>query len=126
MTLRRTAPRRRYRNTGPGPRTREIVAVRSGGRCEFPGCHRPAQDPHHRFERGAGGVGPKGPTWVNDVCNILAACRHHNDWVSNQQPHEAWLMGWRLKPGELPWETPVAMDGGIFLLGNDGGKEWLP
>lgn len=116
MTLR---GKRRY--TGPPPEVVEAVAARSNGVCEFPGCHHPAQDPHHRFERGMGGVGDKGPDWINEVCNILAACRHHNDWCSNQQPHEAWLMGWRLKPGELPWETPVALDNGMYVLDNYGG-----
>jgi hypothetical protein len=124
--MRRTAPKRRYRNTGPNHIVLNIVFVRALGHCEFPGCIQRAQDPHHRFERGMGGVGSKGPAWVNDVCNILAACRHHNDWVSNQQPHEAWEMGWRLKPGELPWEAPVVMDGGSYLLDNDGGKVLWP
>lgn len=124
--LRRTPMRRRNRYTGPALVTIEIVAMRSGGLCEFPGCDRVAQDPHHRYERGFGGVGKKGPAWINDPCNILAACRHHNDWCSNQQPAEAFAMGWRLAAGELPWETPVAMDGGIFLLDNAGGKTPYP
>jgi hypothetical protein len=113
------------RYTGPTDEVRRIVWVRSGGICEMPDCGQPANDPHHRYERGNGGIGPKGPGWVNDPVNILAACRHHNDWVSNQQPHEAWVMGWRLKPGELPHETPVlaAHDPEPIYLDNAGG--WI-
>jgi len=116
----------RVRYTGPSAKVRRIVRERSGGVCEFPDCGRVAVDPHHRFERGMGGVGSKGPDWINNASNILAACRHHNDWVSNQQPHEAWVMGWRLKPGELPQETPVQLAGGTFLLDDDGGKTEVP
>lgn len=118
--MKRTSIRRRYRYTGPGEETLAIVAARSNGVCEFPHCTHPAQDPHHRYERGMGGVGPKGPDWINEVCNIMAACRYHNDWCSNQQPYEAWQMGWLLKDGELPWQTPVAMNGGMYVLDNSG------
>lgn len=96
---------RRY--TGPTSAVITIVRERSNGRCEFPNCGRPAQDPHHRLERGMGGRGPKGPDFINTVPNILAACRHHNQWVSNGQPREAERMGWLLREGDHPTQVPV-------------------
>jgi len=112
--------RRRY--TGPSAEVIDLVAIRSGGRCEFPGCGQRAQDPHHRFERGSGGAGPKGPAWINEVPNILAACRHHNDWCSNQQPTEAWQMGWIVRHPDVPFLVPAltAHDDLPVFLNEDG------
>lgn len=126
QAIKRVLLRRRYRATGTSAQVRLIVWRRAGGRCEFPDCTCPACDAHHRYERRMGGTGSKGPPWINDPSNILAACRHHNEWVSNDQPHEAWVMGWRLKPGEMPWDTPVQMDGGAWLLDDEGGKTPIP
>jgi hypothetical protein len=99
--------RRDRRYTGPSTKSIALIAGRCGGVCEFPGCLQPAQDPHHRYERGMGGVGSKGPEWINNPSNILAACRHHNDWCSNQHPAEAKQMGWLLEGRDLPWLVPV-------------------
>lgn len=90
--------------TGPTASVVEMVRARSGGRCEFPGCRRRATDAHHRYERGMGGTTVD---WVNNASNLLAACRYHNDWCSNQQPAEAEHMGWRLRHGDRPWLVPV-------------------
>ena len=112
---------RRY--TGPSPETVALIAERSHGYCEFPGCGALAQDPHHRYERGQGGRGPKGPDWINAASNILASCRHHNDWASNVAPTEAKQMGWRLSNLELPWVVPVQTchDSLPVYLDNAGG-----
>lgn len=99
------AARRRY--TGPERAVVELIGARSSGWCEFPNCGQPANDPHHRVERKAGGRGPKGPDWLNLPSNLLAACRHHNDWCSNQQPREAQHMGWIVRHPDLPWLVPV-------------------
>lgn len=96
---------RRY--TGPDKPTVVLIAERSHGRCEFPGCGEPAVDAHHRYERGQGGRGPKGPQWINCLSNLLAACRHHNFWASNVSPTEARQMGWRCSDLDLPWQVPV-------------------
>lgn len=96
---------RRY--TGPDQATVELLRQRCYGWCEFPDCGRLAMDPHHRRNRGMGGRHGATLTWINDLTNLLAACRHHNWWATEGEPHEAWLMGWRLKEGELPWLTPV-------------------
>ena len=90
--------------TGPSRAVVELVRARSGGRCEFPRCRRRATDPHHRYERGMGGTAVE---WVNNASNILAACRYHNDWCSNQYPQDAEDMGWRLRHGDRPWLVSV-------------------
>lgn len=111
--------------TGPDARVITIVAERSQGLCEFPGCGALAIDPHHRYERGVGGRGPKGPDWINAPSNILAACRHHNTWASNIEPREAERMGWRLRHFDLPWRVPVQTyhDPLPVYLDNEGG--WM-
>lgn len=105
--LRRSPLKRRAVYTGPSDETVAMLMVRCGGICEFPGCWQSAQDPHHRYERGSGGRGVKGPDWINNLSNLLAACRHHNYWCSNVAPFQAHTMGWRLNGSDLPWLIPV-------------------
>lgn len=96
---------RRQSNTGPSKETIALVKARSGGRCEYPGCGRPATERHHRAERGMGGSSVE---WVNDPSAILDACHHHNQWASNGHPAEAFAMGWRIRRGlDRPWSVPV-------------------
>lgn len=104
----RQARRSRPRDTGPSAKTRAIVRARSGGRCEYPSCPRPAQEVHHRDERGQGGRGPKAPGWINLAGNLLDACRPHNQWASNGSPAEAREMGWLIEMGQAtPYTVPV-------------------
>lgn len=118
-------PRPRY--TGPSKAIVTKLEVRCGGFCEFWGCGRPAQDPHHRDERGSGGRGVKSPAWINKLCNLLAACRRHNDWASNGSPAEAREMGWLIPMGEAtPYTVPVLTrhHAEKVLLDDAGG--WTP
>lgn len=123
----RTTPMKRARSTGPTPATIALLEIRSGGRCEFPGCPNPAQDPHHRDERGAGGRGPKGPAWINAPANLTAACRPHNDWASNGSPAAARAMGWLIGMGKAtPYNTPIlTRHHPLPVLLNDAGG-WTP
>jgi hypothetical protein len=92
------------RDTGPSRLIVGKVFERANGWCEFPGCGRVADDPHHRYERGAGGTGPKSAAapWINLPGNLLAACRRHNDWASNVEPAKAEHMGWILRDPKVP------------------------
>ena len=112
---------KRARYTGPSREVVAIVAARSAGWCEFPGCEHRAQDVHHRYERGMGGHSER-LTWINEPPNLLAACRHHNYWCSNVTPEEARQMGWRVRRGDMPWQVPVQTrhDPLPVYLANDG------
>lgn len=113
--------------TGPSKATIARLEIRCGGWCEFPGCRRHAQDPHHRDERGAGGRGIKAPAWINKLANLLAACRRHNDWASNGSPAEAREMGWLIEMGKAtPYTVPVLTrhHPAKVLLDDEGG--WTP
>jgi hypothetical protein len=102
-----TPPPPRPRYTGPTEAVLTLLRGRCGGRCEYPGCPQPAQDPHHRDERGVGGRGRKAPPWINEASNLLAACRWHNNWASNGSPAAAYEVGWRVRSGQIPMLTPV-------------------
>lgn len=97
-------PLKRGEYTGPDDATKAKVWVRAKGRCEYAGCGHAMVDVHHRYERGSGGTGPKSAAapWINQPANLLGACRHHNDWVSNQQPREAERVGWLLRDASRP------------------------
>lgn len=121
-------PTQRGRDTGPSRLVVGQVWRRAGGMCEFPACGRPAQDPHHRYERGNGGTGPKSPAapWINLTGNVLAACRPHNDWCSNGSPKQAEAMGWIIKDAEVPaCRVPVLTCHSTrwVLLDNHGGYQ---
>ena len=125
MTLRRTAMRRRYRNTGPDRRTRDIVAFRSLGLCEWPSCYDQATDLHHRLNRKMGGRKGDRADQLNGAAWLLAACRFHHDRVTSatgDQLAEAKDYGWVLLENEDAEHSLVAMFGGLFLLDNTGGK----
>jgi hypothetical protein len=111
--------RKRPVYTGPDKPTIALLEARCGGWCEYPGCRNQAQDPHHRDERGQGGRGPKAPDWINNLANLLAACRGHNTWASNGSPAEATAMGWLIEMGEAtPYTVPV-------LTRHHPSKVWL-
>ena len=120
-TLPRSKPSpSRRSNTGPSKETVALVKARSGGRCEFPGCGKPATERHHRYERGMGGTSLP---WVNDASNLLDSCHYHNQWASNHRPTEAREMGWLLKHLDRPLQVPVQTrhDELPVWLDNNGG-----
>lgn len=118
---------RSRRDTGPSAKTRAALRVRSGGWCEHPNCPRPAREAHHRDERGVGGRGVKAPVWINQLANLLDACREHNQWASNGSPTEARDKGWLIPMGNAtPYNTPVLTrhHPDKVLLADDG--SWTP
>lgn len=107
---------RRQRNTGPNRKTRDALAERSGGVCEFADCWRPAEHDHHRSARGMGGS--SNPD-VNALSAQLHYCAIHHAYVE-AHPAEAYANGWKVrrgtkKPGDVPVLTrhspfPVLLD----------------
>lgn len=126
--LRRVAMKVRRRDTGPDKATRGLVAKRSGGRCEWPGCTRPATDIHHRMNR----QGPRGKealAWLNAPSNLLHACRPHHESVTSvhgEALERAKRDGWVLEQWQTPAEVPVMTrhDRLPVLLMDGGGYQW--
>ena len=52
---------------------RQVVSIRAGGSCEFPGCSNTECDPHHTFSRGN-----KSTRYNPDNCAWL--CNEHHRW----------------------------------------------
>lgn len=101
---------RRTRDTGPTAAVRQLIAARSTGRCEWPGCPRPATDVHHRLNRKAGGRHGAASDRINGAGWLLAACRPHHDTVTSPTGEVRALverMGWLLREHQDAETTPV-------------------
>ncbi|MFA5452510.1 MAG: hypothetical protein WC248_02930 [Candidatus Methanomethylophilaceae archaeon] len=55
---------------------REVVSLRAGGVCEWPGCNSTICDPHHYFSRDSNAV-----RWDADSCLWLCS-NHHTGTIS--------------------------------------------
>lgn len=99
------------RDTGPTPAVRALVAARSGGRCEWPGCTQPGTDVHHRLNRKAGGRHGAARERINGAAWLLAACRPHHDQVTSPTGGVRVLVeraGWLLREHQDAALTPVS------------------
>src|SRR5688572_13031524 len=103
MALTRSPMRRRYRDTGPDPETRQRLAERSGDRCELalPGCYGRATEVSHRQGRKSGGRHGEALAANNRLCNVMHACRACGQWVTDR-PAEANDLGLVLKEWQVP------------------------
>jgi hypothetical protein len=119
--LKRSPMRRKRTYTGPTRSVAQIVFARSGGVCEFPGCRAGATDKHHRLNRKAGGRKGARAEQINQAAWLMAACRHHHQWVTDN-PFEAYQMGWLLHENEDAEDTHVQTSDGPVLLDNRGGR----
>ncbi|MFG1872199.1 hypothetical protein [Micromonospora arborensis] len=120
---------RRPKYTGPTPEVRALVGARCADRCEWPGCHRPAVDVHHRLNRKNGGRHGAARERINQAGWLLGACRHHHNRVTNpvgETRTEVERMGWLLREHQDALTTPVLTRHrpGPVLLDNRGG--WRP
>ncbi|WP_432420793.1 HNH endonuclease [Nocardia farcinica] len=113
------APRKRPSTAGAEEHGREIVATRSGGRCER--CGQFGTTVHHRRKRSQGG------RW--DASNLLALCgdgvRGCHGWAE-ANPSAAHEAGYWLRHGEQSTATPVLRLGRLVLLDDDGQVHELP
>lgn len=91
-----------------GKKVREIVAERSGGRCEigFPHCEGTASQMAHRVARKAGGRHGEARAENDRASNLVHAC-----WVCHrvveERPAIAEEFGLRLPEGADPARVPV-------------------
>lgn len=97
-------------DTDPPRWVRRLVAKRSGGRCEWPGCWAPAVDMHHRLNRKVGGRHGEMAELVNGPQWLLHACREHHERVTSASGRvlvEAKRWGWVLIEGQDAAEVRV-------------------
>ena len=102
------APRRR--DTGPKQSTVELLYIRSGRVCEWPGCGQPATEKHHRLNRKNGGRHGDAHERVNGVAWLLHACHLHHAYVtspSGERLDIAKAMGWLLLEYQDALRVPV-------------------
>lgn len=102
--------------TGPKKPAKDLLGERSGGVCEKCG-QRPAQDPHHRNGRRAGGTSDEA---INNLSNLLALCRPCHIWVT-ENPLWAVGRGWSVLSWQDPAAVPVRLWHGTYLLDDEGG-----
>lgn len=100
-------------------RTRDLVASRSEGLCEWCGTVG-GLEKAHRIGRGVGGKWT--PENILDLCH---ECHHGN----HAEPALAYENGWHLRSTQDPLVEPVRLrkDGvvGWALLDGDGGWRWV-
>jgi 5-methylcytosine-specific restriction enzyme A len=121
--LRRTPMRRRYRDTGPDAKTRELVLERDEYGCVYDGWNRDLQL-HHRLPRKSGGRADRRAS--NSPANLLTLCRDCHDLMESRRD-EAYEIGYLVREHDDPAETPVAhrIYGLVYLL-PDGTTEPVP
>jgi hypothetical protein len=111
----------RRRDTGPLRATVELLYLRSGRICEWPGCVQPATEKHHRLNRKAGGRHGEARERVNGVAWLLHACHTHHAYVTSptgDQRQRALDMGWLLLEYQDALQVPV-------LTRHDDEPVWL-
>lgn len=113
-----------HRYTGPPAKVRKLVRMRAGDTCEWPACGRIGTDYHHRLNRKSGGRHGQRKEQINAASWIVLACRPHHEYVTS--PHgkareDVKARGWLLEEHQLAGEVPIRLDGGTFVLDDDGG-----
>ena len=106
--------------TGFSKHTRELVFLRSGGRCERcgrpPASWRAAFQWHHRRPRGMGGSKAAD---TNTAANCALLCGYCHAYVETHR-ERGFEAGWLVRQGEKPTETPLNLNGQWVLLDNYG------
>jgi hypothetical protein len=102
---------KRKARTSDETRARQLVAARSGGRCEVD-PRDAATDWSHRVARSRGGA------WCPSNGVHLCA-RHHAE--THAEPERARDLGLHVRTGRIPALVPVRLAAGWVLLRADGG-----
>ena len=102
--------------TGFSKHTRELVFLRSGGRCERCGVIRTRVEYHHRRPRGMGG---SRATDTNGAANCVLLCIYcHRDIEAYREA--AIDFGFLVPQGKKPSETPLRRHKKWVLLDDFG------
>ena len=102
--------------TGFSKHTRELVYLRSGGRCERCGVIRTRVEYHHRRPRGMGG---SRATDTNGAANCVLLCVYcHRDIEAYREA--AIDFGFLVPQGKKPAETPLRRHKQWVLLDDFG------
>ena len=102
--------------TGFSKHTRELVFLRSGGRCERCGVIRTRVEYHHRRPRGMGG---SRATDTNGAANCVLLCIYcHRDIEAYREA--AIDFGFLVPQGKKPAETPLRRHKQWVLLDDFG------
>ena len=102
--------------TGFSKHTRELVYLRSGGRCERCGAIRTRVEYHHRRPRGMGG---SRATDTNGAANCVLLCVYcHRDIEAYREA--AIDFGFLVPQGKKPAETPLRRHKQWVLLDDFG------
>ena len=102
--------------TGFSKHTRELVYLRSGGRCERCGAIRTRVEYHHRRPRGMGG---SRATDTNGAANCVLLCVYcHRDIEAFREA--AIDFGFLVPQGKKPAETPLRRHKQWVLLDDFG------
>lgn len=126
--MKRTEPKRRYRNTGPPVAVVDLMLERAQHSCEM--ClamlgHRRGKDweCHHRRPRRMGGS--QLPD-TNSPVNLLVLCPSCHELVERERT-AAYEGGWLVRQNDSPAIVPVLI-GAVrwVLLTADGGYDALP
>jgi hypothetical protein len=102
--------------TGFSKRTRQLVFLRSGGRCERCGWIEEPSHYHHRRSRAMGGSKAAD---TNTAANCLLLCHYCHTKVESDRDRSL-ALGLLVHQGKSPSETPVWRLGQWVLLDNFG------
>lgn len=108
--MKRTAAKRRPRNTGPDARTRETVGNRAMWRCEFCGgynCLTQDAQEHHRRPRGMGGTERPETNKPQNLVYLGADCHR----LIESSRARALADGWLVTQHDDPATVPVLIRG---------------
>ena len=102
--------------TGFSKHTRELVFLRSGGRCERCGLIELAMQYHHRRPRAMGG---SRATDTNGASNCLLLCTGCHRYIESAR-NTAIDAGWLVPQGKKPEKTPLFLNASWVFLDNFG------
>jgi hypothetical protein len=103
---RKPVPQKRPRYTGPKVSVQKLVDRRSGKRCEWPGCHQPATERHHRLNRKSGGRHGEAHERVNGAAWLLSVCHAHHLALPKRRAI-AERLGWLLREHQDATQVPA-------------------
>jgi 5-methylcytosine-specific restriction protein A len=110
------------RSTGFPPEVRQLVRIRSGGRCEC--CGLPATDMalHHRRTRGMGSTRRADTNTASNAFNACGSCHRLIESCRTQ----SYFNGWLVRQTKSPLTTAVLYRGEWRLIDDQGYTYRIP